>query len=55
MKKCYCDLCKKEIKLTDIPTSFEINIGGKSFDLDMHSECYYLFIEKLKENLEKNE
>lgn len=55
MKKCFCDLCQKEIKPADIHTSFEINIGGRVFDIDLHSDCYYNFIQKLKEDLEKNE
>lgn len=54
MKKCFCDLCQKEIQPADIHTSFEINIGGRVFDIDLHSDCYYNFIQKLKEDLEKN-
>lgn len=55
MKKCYCDLCQKEIKLPDIPVVFEINIGGKLIDLDLHSECYYQLLQRLREDLGKNE
>lgn len=51
MKKYICDLCKKEITPADIPTHFEINVGGKNFEIDMHNHCYYKFIQTLKEDL----
>lgn len=54
MKKCFCDLCKKEIAPADIHTSFEIRIGEKKLDVDLHSECYYQFLDKLREDIEKN-
>lgn len=55
MKKCFCDLCKKEIAPSDIHTSFEIRIGEKKFDVDLHSDCYYELLRELRENLGKNE
>lgn len=51
MKKIYCDLCKKEIKPEDLPTEFPLNVGGKHFEIDMHSVCYYKFVRALREDL----
>ena len=51
MKKIYCDLCKKEIKPEDLHSEFPLNIGGKHFDIDMHSACYYKFVRALREDL----
>lgn len=51
MKKIYCDLCKKEIKPEDLHTELPLNIGSKHFDIDMHSACYYKFIQALREDL----
>ena len=53
MKKMYCDLCGEEIRNYEIPTTLDLNIGGKEFNIDLHSECYYKFIQRLRDDLLK--
>ena len=52
MKKFICDLCKKEINKYDIPISFELKVGEKIIEQDMHSRCYYEFVRALGKEVE---
>lgn len=52
MKRFICDLCKKEINKYDIPVSFELKVGEKIIEQDMHSRCYYEFVRALGKEVE---
>lgn len=52
MKRFICDLCKKEINKYDIPVSFELKVGEKKIEQDMHSRCYYEFVRALGKEVE---
>lgn len=55
MKIIYCDICKKKIEAHDIPTSLDLNVGGKNISIDMHSACYYKFVRALRDVMEEGE
>lgn len=49
MKKYICDLCKKEISPAEVIMGMEIDINGNKKTLDMHSDCFRRFMDKIKE------
>lgn len=56
MKEYICDLCRQPIKKYDIRMGFDIEIDGKKTErVDLHSHCYYAFMEMAREKIiEKN-
>lgn len=56
MKEYICELCKKPIKKSDIRMTFNIRIDDrKTEEADMHSHCYYKFMEFARKNLLEDE
>ena len=55
MKIIYCDICNKRIEAHDIPTSLDLNVGGKNMQIDMHSGCYYRFVRALRDVMKEDE
>lgn len=56
MKRYVCDLCRREIKPSDIRMSFDVDIDGKKTEeVNMHSHCYYNFMNRLRDELTEEE
>lgn len=52
MKEYTCNLCGKSINKFDIRMSFDVDIDGKKIEtIDMHSHCFYKFMNKAKDEL----
>ena len=55
MREYYCDICKKVIKPVDLRVQAEIIIDGRTKELDMHSNCWYVFLRELGKLIEEDE
>ncbi len=55
MREYYCDICKKVIKPVDLRVQAEIIIDGRTKELDMHSNCWYVFMRELGKLIEEDE
>lgn len=53
MKRFICDLCRKEIEPSQIRMELPIKVGGKEYELDLHSICYRRMIDALAETIEE--
>ena len=55
MREYYCDLCKKVIKPIELRVEADIKIDKRTVGLDMHSNCWYVFLRELGELIEEDE
>ncbi len=55
MRAYYCDLCKKVIKPAELRVEADIKIDKRTVGLDMHSNCWYTFIQELSKLIGEDE
>lgn len=53
MKKIFCDICKKEIKPSDIHMQMDLRVADKKDTVDLHSTCYYKLLRTVKKLLDE--
>lgn len=53
MRKYICDVCRKEIKSSDIHVEMDLRVADKRDTADLHSTCYYKLLRTVKELLDE--